>query len=519
MPRSRYVSLPGSERTPVEGANRIGPAPPDARVEVTVVVRARGSGAGAAAERLASQPPGKRPYMTREEYERTLGADPDDLERVAAFAEENRLEVLWRDAARRGVGLAGSVAQMNAAFGVELGSYESPYGAYRGRTGPVQVPEQLAEVVEAVLGLDDRPQSSAHFRVHPIGPEPATPLAGGTSFTPDEVARLYDYPADLDGSGETVALIELGGGYDTGDLTTYFSRLGIPQPTVTAVSVDGATNQPTGDPGGPDGEVMLDIEIVGAIAPRAQILVYFAPNTDRGFLDAITTAVHDSRAPSAISISWGGPEAQWTGQAMTQFDQAFQAATMLGVTVCCASGDGGSSDGVNDGLAHVDFPASSPNVVACGGTHVAVTNDAISSEVVWNSGGGASGGGVSDVFPLPSWQSTAGVPPSANPGGGQGRGVPDLSGDADPASGYQVRVDGTDAVFGGTSAVAPLIAALVARLNQGLGNPVVYGASGRSALRDVTQGTNGAYTASTGWDACTGLGSPDGTTLLDVLTG
>ena len=524
MPRPRYVPVVGSERDPVEGARRIGPASPDERVEITVVVRARESSAEATAEQVSSRPPAERRYLTREDYARQMGADPADLERVAEFAGEYGLEVLWSDAARRSLGLGGSVAQMNVAFAVELASYESPLGSYRGRTGPVQVPERLGDVVEAVLGLDDRPQSSAHFRVLRIGLDPGAPLAADTSFTPDQVARLYDYPDGLDGSGETIALIELGGGYDTGDLADYFSRLGIQEPTVIAVSVDGAANQPTGDPGGPDGEVMLDIEVVGAIVPGAQILIYFAPNTDRGFLDAITTAVHDQRRPSVISISWGGPEARWTAQAMKQFDQAFQAATMLGVTICCASGDSGSSDGVSDGRAHVDFPASSPHVVACGGTRVEVTNGAISSEVVWNAGGGASGGGISDIFPLPSWQSAAGVPQSTNPGGRQGRGVPDMSADADPATGYRVRVDGTDAVFGGTSAVAPLIAALVAQINQQLGkptgflNPIVYDESARTALRDITQGTNGAYTATAGWDPCTGLGSPDGTRLLDVLT-
>ena len=210
---------------------------------------------------------------------------------------------------------------------------------------------------------------------------------------------------------------------------------------------------------------------------------------------------------------------------MTQFDRAFQAAAMLGITVCCASGDNGSSDGIKDGRAHVDFPASSPHVVACGGTRLEASKGAISNEVVWNAaGGGATGGGVSDVFALPSWQSAAKVPPSANPGGRRGRGVPDVSGDADPATGYQVRVDGTDAVYGGTSAVAPLLAALVARIAQrldspvGFLNPVLYGAAGRSALHDVTKGSNGAYKASKGWDACTGLGSPDGAKLLRVLT-
>src|SRR5208282_3178381 len=140
--------------------------------------------------------------------------------------------------------------------------------------------------------------------------------------------------------------------------STYFKSLNIKEPQVISVSVDGGKNSP-GDPNGPDGEVMLDIEVAGAIAPGAKIVVYFAPNTDQGFLDAITTAVHGSaNQPSVISISWGQAESQWTSQALTNFDDAFQAAAAIGVTVCVASGDNGSSDGVNDGSNHVDFPAS-----------------------------------------------------------------------------------------------------------------------------------------------------------------
>jgi kumamolisin len=521
--RRDHVPVPGSEREALPGARRIGPAPQEGRVEVTVIVRSR-SAEPLGIEQMASHLPAERQHMSREDYERTMGADPADLARVEAFAHEHGLEVLGSDAARRSVALAGTVAQMDAAFGTELSHYESPHGAYRGRTGPVHVPAELADVVEAVLGLDDRPQATPHFRPLTAGGGAALAAAAGDSFTPDELAQLYDFPAGSDGKGERIAIVELGGGYRTADLKAYFAELGIEQPKVTAVSVDGATNSPTGDPSGPDGEVMLDIEVVGAIAPGAEILVYFAPNTDRGFLDAVGTAVHDKLAPSVISISWGGPEAQWTSQATTQLDQAFQAAAALGVTVCCASGDDGSSDGMSDGRAHVDFPASSPHVLACGGTHLVAENGSISSEVVWNAGGGATGGGISDVFALPTWQSSAEVPASANPGGHRGRGVPDVAGDADPATGYQIRVDGQDAVFGGTSAVAPLWAALVARMNQELGKPigflnsVVYQPTGRNALRDISTGTNGAYTARAGWDACTGLGSPDGAKLLEAIT-
>jgi len=291
------------------------------------------------------------------------------------------------------------------------------------------------------------------------------------------------------------------------------------------VSVDHGRNAPTGDANGPDGEVMLDIEVVGAIAPAASIGVYFAPNTDAGFLDAVTTAIHDTtNKPSVISISWGGPESSWTAQSMTAMDEAFQAAAAMGVTVCVASGDNGSSYGVNDGTDHVDFPASSPFSLACGGTSLRARQQAIASEVVWNGGasGGASGGGVSAFFSAPSWQ--AGIVAKRSNGESVAltmRGVPDVSGDADPETGYDVLIDGNESVIGGTSAVAPLWAGLIARINQVTAVPAGYLNAqlykNPKALRDITQGNNGDFEAATGWDACAGLGSPIGSALAVLL--
>src|SRR5208283_856107 len=346
-----------------------------------------------------------------------------------------------------------------------------------------------------------------------------------------QVAKLYDYPASVNGQGQCIAIIELGGGYKTSDLKTYFQQLGIKEPQISAISVGGAHNSPGGGVNGPDGEVMLDIEVAGSVAPGAKIAVYFCKNTDAGFLQGITTAIHDNvRNPSVVSISWGGPEASWTTQAMTAYDQAFQAAGALGVTVTVAAGDDGSSDGVKDGLAHVDFPASSPNVLACGGTRLIGSGQTITSETVWNDGasGGATGGGISAFFiPPPAWQSNVNLPASANPGAKPGRGVPDVAGDADPVTGYQVRVDGHNTVIGGTSAVAPLWAGLVALLNQSLGNSVGYlnpwlytkAESISGAIHDITSGNNGAYQAGAGWDACTGLGSADGAKIQGALSG
>jgi kumamolisin len=510
------TTLQGSERIAMPGARKIAPVDPLERFEVSVLVRRQAREELSA--RVADMSAGKAAaHMSREEFAQRHGAASADFAAVRAFAASQQLNVVQEHAGRRTLILSGTAAQFSAAFHVQLHQYEHDGGSYRGRTGGIELPSQLHGVVEAVLGLDDRPQARTHFRTRPAS-------STATSYTPPQVAALYGFPTGA-GEGQCVALIELGGGYRPADLSAYFKGLGVKVPAVTAVSVDHGKNAPTGSANGPDGEVMLDVEVVGAIAPLARIAVYFAPNTDAGFLDAITTAVHDTEnKPSIISISWGGPESSWTSQAMTSMDAAFQAAAAMGITVCVASGDNGSSDGVAAGGDHVDFPASSPFALACGGTRLTAKGSGIQQEVVWNDGaqGGASGGGISTVFAAAAWQS------GLSAVGTQGaetaltmRGVPDVAGNADPETGYQVRIDGTNTVIGGTSAVAPLWAALIARINQTSGkaagylNPQIY--KSPQAFRDITQGNNGDFKAAAGWDACTGLGSPNGPTLPGAI--
>jgi len=356
-----------------------------------------------------------------------------------------------------------------------------------------------------------------------------TPTAKGTSqsFSVLDLAALYNFPTEVDGDGQTIALIELGGGYSDSDLDAHFGGLKLAKPSVTSVSVDGVKNAPGGDA---DAQVTLDVEVAGAIAPAAHIVVYFAPSTNKGFADAVKKAIGDNRnRPSVLSIGWGWPEVSWTTDAIKQLDEAFQAAAKAGITVVCAAGDGGVTDGVDDGKAHVDFPASSPWVLSCGGTRVTAKNKSISSEVVWNDGsaGGATGGGVSQVFPLPDWQSQVGVP--SLEGGHKGRGVPDVAAHASPHLGYLLTVHGQRLVVGGTSAVVPLWAGLVALINHGVGrnvgyiNPLLYSKIGPAGvLHSITEGNNGkgsvrGYSAGPGWNACAGWGSPDGKQLLAMF--
>jgi kumamolisin len=534
------IPIPGSERSALLGARVVGPADPNERIMVTVLVRRRSSSKGLASmiEEMGTLKPHERKHLSREEFAASHGADPGDLKKVEEFAHSYGINVVESNVAQRRIVLSGTVAAIGTAFGVYLANYEHPGGAYRGRTGPVHVPEDLAPIIEAVLGLDNRPQARPHVRFAKQQGEAAATRTAGTSYTPIQIAQLYNFPQGANGSGQCIAIIELGGGYRTTDLKNYYRALGIAMPKITSKSVDGGRNKPMVDTNA-DGEVLLDIEVAGAVAPGSKIVVYFAPNTDAGFLDAVKSAIHDNRnKPSVISISWGGPEKGWTRQAMQAMDQAFQDAATIGVTVCCAAGDDGSSDlrppEADDGLLHTDFPASSPYALACGGTRLKGSGTVITEEVVWNEGrnDGATGGGISDVFDLPKWQAGANVPPSANPGGRVGRGVPDVAGDADPLTGYQVLVDGQQGVIGGTSAVAPLWAGLIALLNQKIGsaigylNPLLYSLTAASgAFHDITAGNNnitgknGAYKAGPGWDACTGWGSPDGARLMNALSG
>jgi kumamolisin len=511
MSNTQKVPLKGSERVLLTGSRAIGPTDPHQLIEISVLLKHR--------QNLSTaRPSGK--FMTHNEFASQCGADPAHVEKIRQFAKENNLQMLERgdEILRRTVTLAGTAAAMEKAFGIELIDYEHAEGSYRGRVGAIQIPSDHASFIQGVFGLDDRQVAKPHFRYRNTNRSFGTRTAN-TSYNPSEVAKLYNFPQDVNGTGQVIGLIELGGGYRPADIHQYFTSQGMQAPTVKTASVDQGKNRPT-TANSADGEVMLDIEVAGSVANGATIVVYFAPNTDRGFQDALSMAVHDQlRHPQVVSISWGGPEASWTTQSMQSFDEVAQEAGLLGITICVASGDNGSSDGLTDGQNHVDFPASSPHVLACGGTRLVSAQGTVKTETAWNDGpnGGASGGGYSAVFSRPTWQ--------ANDVSLPGRGVPDVAGNADPETGYNVLVDGQAEVIGGTSAVAPLWAGLICLINQkiqsraGFINPTLFSINQTSCFRDITQGNNGAYTASPGWDAVTGLGSPMGVQLLQTAYG
>lgn len=524
-------------RIPLPGSLRPLPAPvgvpldPAVRVELTVLLRPAPDSAPLpeAAARLPGSTPEGGP-LSRVELAAARRPDPQEFAAFTDYARAAGLELRDADPGRRRIVLAGPAAAISAAFGVELLAVGNPAapgpgtaaaqlsaGVPHAPSGPATLPARLAASVAAVLGLDTRPVATPRVVVR-------TTDAGTAAYLPATVAALYGLPAGARAAGEFLGVLELGGGYSPGDLETFFTAQGLPVPRVVDIGVDGATNSPGNSA---DVEVTLDLQMAGSVAVDATLVCYFAPNTERGFVDAVLAAVEDqSHAPNVLSISWGGPEDTWSPAARTSLEQALADAAAVGMTVCVAAGDQGSSDGVPGSLAHVDFPAASPAVLGCGGTRLETAAEQIVSEVVWNDlpNGGATGGGVSAVYPVPGWQARAGVPPSANPGSARGRGVPDVAGDADPDTGYSIVVGGQKIVVGGTSAVAPLWAGLVAianaRLGRALGflNPWLYSAGAAAQVcRDVVSGCNPAYCAGPGWDACSGWGSPDVPRLFSAL--
>ena len=495
-----FRALENSARELAPGAAPVGLTDPNEMMSVSILVRRRTD----APPLPDLSAPGGR--LSREDFARIHGAAQADLDAVADFARDHGLAIVESSIPRRTVVVSGTVEQMNQAFGVELEQHQSPGQSYRSFRGNVHVPESRAGLIEAVFGLDNRQIARpAAIRAEAA---PATP-----ALTPPEVAKLYNFPTPPTATGQTIGIVEFGGGYKLSDIQAFFNGLSLPTPVLTDVGVDGATNSPGQSA---DTENLLDIDVAGSVAPGAKIVMYYAPNNEQGFIDVITTAIHDAtNKPSALSISWLWGEPSW----ITTLSPIFQEAYALGVTVLAATGDNGSGTPPNAG---VNYPASDPWVTACGGTTIENVSGATFTEVAWT----GSGGGVSAVFPLPSFQSWANVPHSANPGGHVGRGLPDVAGNADPNSGYWLVQNGSPTgLWGGTSAVCPLYAGLVALLNANLGEPAgylnynLYAFEGPYVYRDITSGNNGAYSAGPGWDACTGWGSINGTALLTALRG
>ena len=538
---SKRFHLRGSSRTMTEP---VGAVAVHEQLTVTVYVQRDPQGTPApAAHELGRLAPRARTYLRPEEAVAAFGAAPSDLQAVAAFAQAHKLEVVEESIARRLVRVSGTAAQMSEAFGVKLGRYEHPRGGtYRSYEGDVQLPAELAGVVEGVLGLDNRKmvRTRPHVSKRAAEGEAGSSKPPANAYTPPMLAKLFDFPAG-DGAGQCVAVLAFNGegtkgGYEAGALEGYFANtLKQAAPKLTDVVVQGPGNDPGDGSEESDatGEVLLDLCTVGGVVPGADVAVYFTEFTEEGWVNAIKAAVADTtNKPRVISCSYGNPEDEpkgaWTEQAVKLVNGAFEQAAAQGITICCASGDEGSADEPGTTVAHVDFPASSPWVLGCGGIRLEADPAAgtISSEVVWNDlakNEGATGGGVSRLFAVPEWQAAADVPLNADGSGKAGRGVPDVASLADPETPMWVLgPNGQLGGVGGTSASAPMWSALITLLNQltgtplGFCNPQLY-AHLKDSFTDIAEGSNGSYTAGPGWDACTGWGRPNGTLLLQAL--
>jgi kumamolisin len=550
---SGYQRLEKSERRPSALARFVGPADTNETLQVTIVLRRRPDGEKVPDYSEFVRRGSSRKPETAADFERKYGAAPGEMERVAAFARSQGLTVVESHAARRTVVVSGTVAQMSRAFAVDLGRYERPAAArgrlartttetYRGRDGFVSVPADLVPVIVGVFGLDNRNITKRSI----VGDPPAT-----TTITVPEVRQLYSFPTNS-AAGQTIAIFSESG-YALSDIQQYFLHLAAPMPTITDISVD-ASN------GSSEVETTQDICIAGSAAPGAGLAVYFTTYDQKGWVDLINRVVtpnpgdpqcsvlsssfYVSNGDDAATLLAEGISVSWI-EAVTA---AFQDAAMMGVTVCIASGDTGAQSKVGDGKAHVQYPVSDPWVLGCGGTTIGSISGSTFDEYVWNdtftiggfSGAGATSGGVSNHFPLPSYQSGAGVPVSLN-GGEAGRGVPDVAANASPNSGYYpiycqgAPSEGYPNPFAGngTSAAAPLCAGLIAVLNAAIGerigylNPTLY-ALGNSVVRNIfgppgpannsLAGVTG-YPAGKGWNACTGWGVINGVQLLAALRG
>jgi kumamolisin len=515
--QQQFVPLEGTEIRPLGGV-RSKPAPrSSARLTLSLHLRPRSPEQSTLEKTVADIFKGRREPMTRAEFAKQFGASPADIALVRRFARQHGFRVPSVRIGQRMLHLTGSTSALARAFNVTRVRCWVGKMRWNSYEGMIYVPIELAGAVDGVYGFDSRPQA---FRGQQY-PEGVLPVATHGSFTAREIANLYGFPK-RDGHGQSIGVIALGGGYRQSDMRHFFKTLKVPMPSVRPISVCGARNAPAGQTSAFDGETTGDIQTVGAIAPGARISVYFAPNTSRGFLEAVATAVHDpKRAITVLSISWGQAEVHWRRATLRHLNRMLLEAAALGITVCCASGDHGSLADTLDRVPHVCFPASSPWALACGGTTLVASKGRIVSERVWHNHTGASGGGVSVIFPRPEWQKHSRVPMAST--GKRGRGVPDVAVHADPLTGYRFFCFGRWCVGAGTSASAPVWAGLIARVNEvrttpiGLIAPHLYKhfprLVRRNAMRPVTKGSNGLFRARKGWSCCTGLGSPRGERL------
>jgi kumamolisin len=541
----RWIALPESGPHHGTGIVQVPGRPnPDQVIRATVVLRSR-CPEGQLLEEFEHHnrlPPADRPQLTLREFNHRYAPLRSDVGKVVLHARANGLRVREIDSGRHAVVLSGTLGQFAKAFHVEFSGFQFGATRFIGHTTPISVPSHLTKAVVAVLGFDDRPLSRPH----------AATDGRARGILPDEIARAYAYPTTHKLRRQTIAIMLPYGGFRHSDLRTFFAKLGRRPPRIHTLCVEGRRNQPAplaslrqfcsaidGRPAPAPAshrlhgagssawnvlwsvEAALDIQLAGALAPRCDLLVCFLPDTPRGKFEGFTRAMTHPTRPTVVSASWSAHEHDVPPMLRRVLDHVFMFASLRNITICCSSGDDGGAAGERD---QVHFPASSPYVLACGGTTFAQPETS-RHERVWNERVGgrpmSTSGGFSRTFPRPRWQDAH---VKFHHRGSRGRAVPDVAAKADFKRGYRLVVGGREIALGGTSAATPAWAALIACVNDAMGSavgfitPQLYRRGARSALRSVTVGTNGTYRATEGWDPCTGLGTPHGEALLDLLT-
>lgn len=535
--QNQRVALSGQAVPLIQQAQLLQATNPNQQLNLSIGLQLRSSSAldsllGALYD---PQSPQYRQYLTSDQFNQLFAPTPDQVQQVVSFLQSQGLTVNSVAPNNLLIDASGSVAQVQQAFNVHISNYQLGNRTFYANATPPTVPASISQLITSIGGLDNSVQYQPLYRraIKNIGMRFA-PSAGPTrGFGPKDLLGAYNamplQNAGILGENQTIALFELDG-YQAADIAQYFQNYGLATPSITNVMVDNFN----GSAGQGAIEVELDIEVAGAMAPHAKQIVYEGPNTVQGLNDTYNRIVHDNKA-QIVSISWGLCEANTGAAELQTLDNIFKQGAAQGISFFAASGDSGAYD-CGDGNLGVDSPAGDPYVTGVGGTNLQLNGGTYGSESAWSNpndtqrspNGAGGGGGISSTFKQPGWQTGPGVQNQYSNGN---REVPDISADADPATGYAMYCTVTNAgcpstgwiSVGGTSASAPLWAGATALVNQylqaqgkaviGFANPALYGLFNAQqqlpAFHDVTTGNNLYYQATTGYDMATGIGTPD----------
>jgi len=481
---------------------------------------------------VLNQPPHLRRYLTHAEVAAATGGYPADVAALEAYFAPFGVGIKSTSLLLGTLLLTGTITAFEHAFHTELATFqEVGQGAFLAARTGYQLPASLLTMVEQVFPVQSLVRKESRRPTKPLPPPAASPPTADqpvanppapapaapalpAGYSPQELGKAYQFPAGLLGEGQVIGIVELGGKLNQADLKQFFASSGLRKPRIVEVGTPlGGSNSAENN-----GEVALDIQVAGALAPQARLVVYYGTT----LIEALQAIVGDeANQPTVVSISWAGSEYNYSAAEVQALNLLIYQASLLGITLVAASADHGAYN--NLAFPNVSLPSAHPLVLGCGGTIATLADAALASETVWNELGGyvASGGGYSALYAQPHYQqqAVARYPYQRSPM----RGVPDVAANASIFGGYRIVLNGQPAAIGGTSGATPFVAALLALVAGKLGyrlgflNGVLYGFAGSEAFRPILQGNNQLYAAAPYWNPCTGLGSPVGTGLLALL--